>query len=328
MISFKEFLTEGRSEELSTEQLISILKKNCKEFLSLRRYPMIYRGVKGNTNSKLVKPSEFTRKSKSDADGNVYTVLMDSLDSWKDYPKRSKSIICSNVFFSAGNYGKARLVIPFDGAKWGVCDGDDIFYSFDGMTGDLSVDPEGLGPAIYSIHKLLKKYKSTSIYNGKDVQYPNDYKILLTFLKELDDFILKYIVLTETSPKNLSPKEKEMLSGLEDDIGTSGDLLIELIKLRRKRKVNIGQILNDVMGPKSNDFKLLTTPQLTSVHNDDREIWTDSNAILICGEYQNYEKVLKEIYRTLNIKKSIDIDGTDEDDESAIFLKLLSEAIL
>lgn len=327
MISFKAFLTEGRSEELSIDQLITILRKNCKKFLSLNKYPLIYRGIDGPAGLKLVKPSEFTRVSTSDAYGNVYTLLMDSLDSWKEYPKRSKSIIGTNNYATAVNYGKAHLVIPFDNAIWGVTAGPDIFYSFDGMKRDLSVDAEDLGKEIFNIHKLLKKYNSTKISNGKDVQYARDYRILLSFLKDLDNFILKYIDLKETAPRILSQHDKELLINLRDDIRKSDDFLIKLIKLRIYKEISVDKILNDVLSPKNNDFKLLSTSQL-STQNTSREMWTDSNAILIYVMYQSYENALKEIYKTLNIKKSINIDGKNEDDNIEIFLKLLSGAIL
>jgi len=62
---------------------------------------------------------------------NYYTWWIDDIDPrWKNYPKRSKSFICStNEHISAG-YGKNFLMIPTKETTVGICSADDMWNSF------------------------------------------------------------------------------------------------------------------------------------------------------------------------------------------------------
>jgi len=128
-MKFKNFLLlkEDRSKPISKEEAERIINTKCKA--SLKGTP-IYRGRYFEKGLFLeVDPKEFVRKS---ADiKNFYTLLIDYiLPQWKNYPKRSQSIICSTSPEYAKSYGSVYMVYPFDGSKIGVCPRGDIWYSF------------------------------------------------------------------------------------------------------------------------------------------------------------------------------------------------------
>jgi hypothetical protein len=96
---------------------------------------MIFRGTRINTLPvMLVDPSASQRKSANTE--NYYTLLIDNLPSWQNYPKRSKSLICSTSrhvaeLFSQDNdkNGGVYIVLPFNGAKIGICPQRDIWLT-------------------------------------------------------------------------------------------------------------------------------------------------------------------------------------------------------
>jgi len=72
--------------------------------------------------------SELTTRKSQNMTTNHYTVIMDNIPSRHDFPKRSKSIICTTDPLEAGNYGsKPVQIIPFDSAKVGIANTNDIW---------------------------------------------------------------------------------------------------------------------------------------------------------------------------------------------------------
>jgi hypothetical protein len=61
---------------------------------------------------------------------NWYTLILDNHPKFKDFPKRSKSLICATKYKIADNYGGGNViaVIPFNSAKIGWINAPDIWY--------------------------------------------------------------------------------------------------------------------------------------------------------------------------------------------------------
>jgi hypothetical protein len=135
-------LFESRSSEISDEEFRKILKDNCKDFL---KNPIFLQRSKENFTSKIsfIDPSKHTRTAlKSDNSGtpsNHHLLLMDNLKSWKEFPKRHKSLIGNTNPLYSVCYGTHRyLVIPFDGALFGVAPGEDLWVSRANIIGNKS----------------------------------------------------------------------------------------------------------------------------------------------------------------------------------------------
>ena len=114
----EKYVGKEYARSLDAKDLDNYLSKYCPDF-SWNDTP-IYRGVKLMSNEvnhndvMLFNPKAIERKSANT--NNFYTWIVDDLDSWKDYPKRSKSLICSNST-STRAYGPLYRVIPFKNAN-------------------------------------------------------------------------------------------------------------------------------------------------------------------------------------------------------------------
>jgi len=127
MTKFLHYLTEGRTQSIDKDKALELVNKHCKNIGNQK----IYRGIRSlsidygyvDSNKGLPRVSINTE--------NYMTLLMDNLPSWKNYPKRSKGIICSTNPIEATSYGNAFQVIPYDNSKIGICPKEDIWFSFD-----------------------------------------------------------------------------------------------------------------------------------------------------------------------------------------------------
>jgi len=131
---YKQFLlNEGRSKSIQYGDVGHILNTKCKK--AVKAYldgSRIYRGISSESinNFLYINPKKHKpRKSKNTS--NHYTLINDNSPGWKKYPKRSESIICTTDFTYATEYGsKVYVVLPYDGAKIGVCPDEDYWDSF------------------------------------------------------------------------------------------------------------------------------------------------------------------------------------------------------
>ena len=65
---------------------------------------------------------------------------MDNLPSWSKFPKRSQSVIGLTTFNVSSLFGRDKFfVIPFDGAKFGVCPAGDLWTTYSTSFNDYQV---------------------------------------------------------------------------------------------------------------------------------------------------------------------------------------------
>ena len=129
---FKMF--ESRTSELSEDEFRKILHEKCKDFV---RAPKILQRSKNSEGPifSYINPKAYDRaplkKSDRFTDGvesRHHTLLMDNLPSWSKFPKRSQSVIGltsadQRIIFGSHRY----LIIPFDGANFGVAPSADLW---------------------------------------------------------------------------------------------------------------------------------------------------------------------------------------------------------
>ena len=198
---FTEYLKEGsfvgfgsdyiykdtRSKNLDIDKAIKIAADNCKDILKIYKSEPgkhFYRGTSGGAY-KLTDPGTApTERISAYADYNYYTILINNLPAWKDYPKRA--IVGSTGFNKAMFYGNnLYIMLPFDGSKIAICPSMDIFGSF------------SVGGANYFntfLHNLTKSYLNRV---GKNIPY----KRLEKFLKSIDK--TEYYKFCKTSHSNI-----------------------------------------------------------------------------------------------------------------------------
>jgi len=129
----QQYLNEGRSVGIDKNTAISEIKKNCwnnyKFFLKKREW--VFRGIRRKSDAYLkIDSNTGTPRVSANTPRNYYTLLMDNLSSWKKYPLRSRSIICSTSDEYAEDYGTLYVVIPYDDANVGIASDEDIWDSF------------------------------------------------------------------------------------------------------------------------------------------------------------------------------------------------------
>jgi hypothetical protein len=134
MITFKNILQEYDRRQDHRSKVLPNL--NFEKYVGynigdIKNATSIYRGLNNKNNKYLfIQPSKFERKSANTL--NFYTILIDNSKYWKEYPKRSKSICCTNNKSHVKYYfDNIYRVYPKIGARIGVCPAYDIFYSFE-----------------------------------------------------------------------------------------------------------------------------------------------------------------------------------------------------
>jgi hypothetical protein len=112
----------------SSDKAVEILKNNCKDSLKLvKGRATLFRGTTNRGALLVIDPSTGVRKSTNTK--NYYTILMDNSPYFREYPARSKSLICTTDEFYARDFNTLYVLVPFDGQKIGICPYSDIWFT-------------------------------------------------------------------------------------------------------------------------------------------------------------------------------------------------------
>jgi len=214
-------LQEDRSKVLSYNDCVDLLDKNCKS--AIKEYfndNIIYRGIKNIKPYLYIDPKKYSRSSANTT--NYYTLINDNSPYWKKYPKRSQSIICATAEMLSKEYGSLYIVLPYDGAKIGVCPDTDYWYSFDVNSNIYSMDyfNDTLENIFDSINIPLHddSYKNiVKSFEAFDKQYKNDISsnddLMKSLLKDYKGNLLDQL------QKLLSPNKNDFeLKKIGDDL--------------------------------------------------------------------------------------------------------------
>jgi hypothetical protein len=135
MITFKKFLEEVQYDEMDLDAAIKIINTKCKDaFWMIHSNTPFYRGDPNVPESvddmgfAIADPSKTERKSANTT--NHYTVILDNIHSMREYPKRSKSFICTTSRLKARDFakqGNPYVIIPFDKVDIGVVNSSDLW---------------------------------------------------------------------------------------------------------------------------------------------------------------------------------------------------------
>lgn len=259
--------TVTRTQAIDFNTAIKLITENCKQITNFYKAGngFIYRGVKNfSADYGLVNPSEYIRTSKNTS--NYYTLLFDNiLLSWNSFPKRSKSIICSNNIYGAKAFGSDPVIIfPYDSAKIAICPRSD-FWIF--------------GPNLYK-------------------------KMNITDLDNLNRYLLRPLYLLSGNTNKVDDWQS-LLNGIETaqsliNSGNKDKLLNKILMINREdylfaeddgkfaefidRVIESGTTIRDYfetnLGPNVNGFKLWELPRL-DLSNSENEVWTDAKCVLV-----------------------------------------------
>lgn len=267
-LSFKTFLLESwRSTIISRDEALDFMRAHCSEALS-KDDPVIFRGVANHTEKPeyhLSKPSNFTRQSKNTS--NYYTLIIDNDPAWAKYPKRSKSLICTNrqnVNYTEG-FGTAGIVIPVNGAKIGQCPEFDFWESFNEL-GEF-----GISNMANFNFLLSKTWEGTGFRIPHDVSDYKDMKMALEFGND----------------------------SLQDPEEEHSDRLQQVFKTVISGKETLTEFVHRILDPKINDFTLTNIKNLNPTDDTAREIWTDADSIILIPNESFDRNKLDQFYRDI-----------------------------
>jgi hypothetical protein len=137
MKTFKQYIQEAsvtpiKSTPIDLQEAIKVIKKNCSDSLWMfESKTPLWRGendlnsILGKDGVAIIDTTKSERKSQNTS--NWYTLIIDNSPKYKNYPKRSKSLICTNKITTTGPFGSPMAIIPFNDAKIGVVNAPDIW---------------------------------------------------------------------------------------------------------------------------------------------------------------------------------------------------------
>lgn len=284
MITFKQFISEESKFSpivlQTTDEFIDWCEKNSSSYLkNAAKYP-IYRGMNNLKLLSLTNSNDFDRRSANTS--NYYSWWIDNNPTWKDYPKRSKSLICSTSVHQADRFGDVSLVIPSDSNKIGICSAEDLWYSFtfiEKLFNDSSIGMEAIN---VWLHQTFEALELAVGFNFKD---PKTYEEYIELLKLCSIENLEIIMENEHS---------KMFT----------NFLTKMInKCKHEGINNFFELFNVILTPTENKFKLTTGSKFKC--NGDHEIWVQGESALIS---LNKDKILRdqklvEFLETYNLLK-------------------------
>ena len=303
-----------RSKYIPPSKVESWLSKNHMVAMKqLIKGNSIYRGLR-QTNSKFiyVRPSQTERTSKNTK--NIYTALMDILPSWQGWPRRSRSVICSDSTEYAGGYagpseqyssdtklGALYAVLPKDGAKIAVCSQQDIWYSFDVIKRRWRSDNmNGFIESFDNIFQQAYTFATGDTYNEEIGELNGDGMDL--FLNHIEGVITRNIL------KKVIVGDDQYSNEIED-----------MMEYKFGENNSWVEYFDGLMNPKDNQFRLQTIEGYDSRVVDSetgmREVWTESDCLFV--RMSNFNKnmtqrlgddytLVKDLIKKVTGKEAID----------------------
>lgn len=247
-------------ELLDIDDCVEYVIEKCTEFINNPIYITRYIHTKNKDTKFSFKSYPVERVSRDNT--NHYTLLIDNSEAWKEYPKRSKSFICSLQIgkYSNGKYlpstPNSYLVIPNDESIWGICPTDDILSSFNTLLkyGNFT------SIIFESMNEMSLNFNLGGISDSNIDHMKHD------LLK-----LQKYIYSNYKSPNDFL------------DIIDPLDITIIFCNfVYNNWGLDIFNCIETILNPKTNNFKLNKYSDITPPKKyQDVEIWTDSPCVFI-----------------------------------------------
>jgi hypothetical protein len=265
---------------LTKDEVIEILTTKCKKFLNWGKdYTegcLIYRKDENRGDFLLVNPKISSQDRIAPyASKNYHNLLISNLESWKDWPRRNKSLICASSYRAlshGGGFIKGPsvdyVIIPFDDTMVATGDRGDFWNCFSNLPKDEDFTEEDLDrPSIAYYMTLLVNELDRNVKPSLNTNW-NELKSFLEESEASEHIISKYFT-----------TDYEVLW---DD------------------SLNLLENLNILLNPKSNNFKLTDITgvmnlysQLDTNESEARESWFEDESIMI--RLDKITEILKEL---------------------------------
>jgi hypothetical protein len=261
MITFKKFITESLENpytpiKISAGQFIAWCERNSPKYLERMGQNPIFRGFDApklgyiNTNG-------MNRTSKNTI--NYYTIWMDNDKDWVDYPKRSKSLICSTSTKTAKVFGDVQIIVPADINKIGICSTSDLWESFPAIADRLDMLVSFMNMIVGDAHRFMEKFQDKKTLFAAQ----KNYDVLVDCLKSVTFEGIKEIANTKDYRNRFADRyvkafEKHGYKTLYD-------------------------LWRDAMQPEKNNFSVLTADEFIAPRN--KEVWIQGECATVSYNY-------------------------------------------
>lgn len=202
----------GYKTDLAAEEAWDLLNKHCKDALKDLNRPIVRGMTNMGTGFGIIHGEAGERRSRNTS--NHYTVILDEVLP-KEFPKRSKSIICANWYgmTHADRYGTLHAIIPFDGVKIGVCPYMDMWdteITLGGETGSIPgwnywLKKVGVTENM-SFNEMVKTMEA---HNGGDSDYE--------WLKKIQGNVREELIKAYTKPFKVATTANSNIYNADED---------------------------------------------------------------------------------------------------------------
>lgn len=256
---------------------------------------LLYRGDrKLNKEVAILTPGKRASQNTS----NYYTVLMSHLlPTWKDFPKRDSSFICSTLRGRAFSYAQSNEnlyhVFPENGANIGICSEGDFWESCDYQLSFYCHNSHALpdfNEAIGELYLRMHRFLNIEIEDDENIlQTPEDFikfeKIYVQILDRLVDLYDRSDELNKEE-KGEFEKIKNIFSASIITDRMASEYIDDCIPLLKK-------LDQDLLNAKVNKNKTCHIKDMPNVEK--REVWTDATCLFISADTMNkliYQDIL------------------------------------
>lgn len=272
MITFKRFLSENvyHPTAVSVDQAVAWLKANASKSLEASRSSRnwFYRGAKYSEFFGLIDSRKFNRVSANTL--NTYTIWFDNNPMWKDFPKRSKGLVCTssrNVASGFVSFRSPYLVIPSDDSHVGVVWARDFWDAFP-ATKELVHD---LDDFVRTVNRLARAY--FYVVGGETMDKA---RLILDNLasrtKNVSYEDLVWVLKSITS--------KEMSKILVDQPRVFKDWSVFIATFTEKYD-SMYELFEDVLSPKNATLSTAMAPTAIKMVGDSNEVWITGPCFVI-----------------------------------------------
>jgi hypothetical protein len=265
---------------LTKDEVIEILTTKCKKFLSWGKdYTencLIYRKDENRGDFLLVNPKTSSQDRIAPyAFKNYHNLLISNLESWKDWPRRNKSLICASSYRAlshGGGFIKGPsvdyVIIPFDDTMLATGDRSDFWNCFPNLPKDED-------------------------FMEEDLDRPSIAYYMTSLIHELDRNVKPSL---NTNWNEL----KSFLEGSEVSEQIIGKYFTTDYEVLWDDSLNLLENLDILLNPKSNNFKLTDIvgvmnlySQLDTNESEALESWFEDESIMI--RLDKITEILKEL---------------------------------
>jgi len=259
---------------------------------------IIFRGMSGDYfDYKILKPG---LKVSQNAYYNLYTRLLSGiLPSWKEYPIRNRSFICTTCTGKALQYGDSfeeiYVVLPVNNSKIAICSNFDLWESFSKTLGTRTLNMfqfEIIDSLSIIQLEILNIERNTSRYSGLNTnkylrKFKENFRLLLEhsttnkIIQIFNDLSKKIDTYYFNIYKNIKLNKRNLDSDAFEKVLT-------FLHVSREYDCDIINYLDVLLNPNINNFKLVNINDYnehSEIKNYEQEcgyeIWTNAECLFI-----------------------------------------------